>query len=188
MLGVSPSRPERPRRVASTGWRPSPRPVFGGGENPSVCVAHCGPRLLAPSPGRNHAGQESVSVTPACRACRSLGRVLPVAGNEGAACAHARVPRDPDFPRSPGGAYAPRSGRGAEREERGWVAVGSRAPPVRRRCPPRAVPPALPRLCRSRGPRPRRARRVRASLLLRAVWRSPRSPSPAAFPRLGSSG
>lgn len=63
--------------------------------------------------------------------------------------AHARVPRDPESPPLPeGGAHA--SGRGAEREERGWVAVGSRAPPVHRPCPPRAVPPALPRLCRSR--------------------------------------
>lgn len=77
----------------------------------------------------------------------------PWSGNErrGPRCAHARVPRDPEshpLPLPEGGAHA--SGRGAEREERGWVAVGSRAPPVHRPCPPRAVPPALPRLCRSR--------------------------------------
>ena len=60
VLGVALARPDCPMRVASAGC-PSPHPVFWGGKTRAFCVAHCGPRLLAPSPGRNHAGQESVS-------------------------------------------------------------------------------------------------------------------------------
>lgn len=184
MLGFAPARPDRPMRVALAGC-PSPRPVFFGGGKPGrLCLP------LRPAPPRSESGEEPRGarervVKPACRV--GAWDVLPVAGRGGAACAHARVPRGTPIPPLPRGCVcaSPRSVRGAEREERGWVAVGSRAPPVHRLCPPRAVPPALPRLCRSRGPRPRRARRVRASLVLCAVWRSPRSPLPGSVPTVG---
>ena len=175
-------------RVASAGC-PSPRPVFEGGENPSVCVARCGPRLLAPSPGRNHAGRESVVVTPACRV--GAWDVLPVAGNEGVACAHARVPRGPRSPRSPEGACVRASGRGAEPSGgRAGLGGGGLPGPTR--------PPSVPRRERSLPRFPvfavpadrglaARVACVRRSCCVPCGGRLA-PPSPAAFPRLGSSG
>lgn len=113
-----PARPDSPMRVASAGC-PSPRPVFGGGKNPSVCVC----RPLRPAPPRSESGEEPRGarervVTPACRPCRSLGRVT--RGGERRGRVRARPSAaGPRFPRSPEGACAPRSGRGAEREESG---------------------------------------------------------------------
>lgn len=121
---------------------------------------------MRPAPPRSESGEEPRGarervVTTACRARVGAWGVLPVAGNEGAACAHARVPRDPGSPRSPEGAHAPRSGRGAERKERGWVAVGSRAPPVHRPCPaasgPSRASPSLPFPRTAASPRASRA-------------------------------
>lgn len=178
-------------RAALAGF-PSPRPDFGGGKPERVLCARCGPRLPAPSPGRNHAGQER-----ACRdagvPCRSLGCCYARGRgtNEGGPrCAHARVPRDPEsHPTLPeGGAHA--SGRGAEREERAGLGGGGLPGPTRPPSVPAASGPSRPSpsLPFPR-PRPRRARRVRVSLVRRAVWSRLAPPrSPAAFPRSGSSG
>lgn len=103
---------------------------------------------------------------------------------------HARVPRDPGSPAPlPRGCVRASVGaRSRAGRERGWVAVGSRAPPVHRPCPPRAVPPALPRLCRSRDRGlAARVACVRRSCCVPCGGRLA-PPSPAAFPRLGSSG
>ena len=85
----------------------------------------------------------------------------------------------PRSPRSPEGDGAHASGRGAEREERGWVAVGSRVPPVRTvrarrerslpRFPVFAVPASAASPCASR---------ACVSLVAACRVESPRSPSP----------
>lgn len=55
--------------------------------------------------------------------------------------------------------------------------MGSRDPPAHRPCPPRAVPPALPRLCRSRGAASPCASRACVARVACRVG-SPRSPPP----------
>lgn len=107
--------------------------------------------------------------------------LLPVVGGRrGPRRARARAPRDPPrSPRSPEGDGAHASGRGAEREERGWVAVGSRVPPVRTvrarrerslpRFPVFAVPASAASPCASR---------ACVSLVAACRVESPRSPSP----------
>ena len=141
-------------------------------------------RPLRPAPPRSESGEEPRGARERCRdagvPCRSLGRVTRGGERRGRVRARPSAAGTP-IPPLPRGCVRTRlrSGRGAERGKNGagwrW-APGPHPPTVR--APPRAVPPALPRLCRSRGPRPRCARRVRASLVLCAVWRSPRSPPP----------
>ena len=148
-------------------------------------------RPLRPAPPRSESGEEPRGARERCRdagvPCRSLGRVTRGGERRGRVRARPSAAGTP-IPPLPRGCVRTRlrSGRGAERGKSGagwrW-APGPHPPTVR--APPRAVPPALPRLCRSRGPRPRCARRVRASLVLCAVWRSPRSPLPGSVPTVG---
>lgn len=181
-----PARPDSPMRVASAGC-PSPRPVFGGGKNPSVCVC----RPLRPAPPRSESGEEPRGarervVTPACRPCRSLGRVT--RGGERRGRVRARPSAaGPRFPRSAPPRVRARLGRGAEPSgKRAGLGGGGLPGPTRPPSVPAASGPsrASPSLPFPR-PRPRRARRVRASLVLCAVWRSPRSPLPGSVPTVG---
>lgn len=210
LVGPGPSRPPSVRKSAFSSdpmrgraWgRPiTPRPpdARSFGRVPLAASRLWGGKtraFVSPAAARASSLRVRGGTTRDERACRDAG--VPCVSEpgtcypwRGAKGPRARTPECRGTPVSP----APprvrtRLGRGAEpsgKSGAGWRwAPGPHPSTVG--APPRAVPPALPRLCRSRGPRPRRARRVRASLLLRAVWRSPRSPSPAAFPRLGSSG
>ena len=85
------------------------------------------------------------------------------------------------------------SGRGPKGGRTVWLAVvGSRVPPcrspsVRCSCPPRAAPPARPRVRRSRGADMRLCVHACVSLVLCRCGVASLS-SPAAFPRLGTTG
>lgn len=179
---VAPARPVAlPMRVALAGF-PSPRPDFWRGGNPSVCVDRCGPRLPAPSPGRNHAGRKRAcrdAGVPACRRAGAWDVVTPVVGEgRGPRCAHARVPRDPESPTPEGGGFAHASGRvePSGKSGAGWRwAPGPHPSTVRVRrerslplFPVFAVPASAASPCASRACVARAACRVE----------SPRSPSP----------
>lgn len=103
------------------------------------------------------------------RACRDVGvpcvsepgDVLPVAGNEGAACAHARVPRDPGFPPLPRGCV--RASVGA-RSRAGRAGLGggglpgpTRPPSVPAASGPSRASPSLPFPRTAASPRASRA-------------------------------
>lgn len=142
--------------------------------------ARCGPRLLAPSPGRNHAGQKR-----ACRdagvPCRSLGCCDPWSGKEGA-----RVVRMPERRGTPPGHPTPprgmvRAPRGAEpsgKSGAGWRwAPGSHPSDTVRARRERSLPPfpvfAVPASAASPC-----ASRACVSLVAACRVESPRSPSP----------
>lgn len=182
------ARPDRPMRVASAGC-PSPRPVFGGGKPERFLC-----RPLRPAPPRSESGEEPRGarervVTTACRARVGAWGVLPVAGNEGAACAHARVPRDPGSPAPP--RVRTHLGRDAE-PSGGRTGLGGGGLPGPTR------PPSVPRRERSLPRFPvfavpadrglaARVACVRRSCCVPCGGRLA-PPSPAAFPRLGRSG
>ena len=181
-----PGPPRDPPDARSSGRVPLAASRLLGGEPERLC-ARCGPRLLAPSPGRNHAGQKR-----ACRdagvPCRSLGCCYPWSGDEGA-----RVVRAPERRGTPPGHPAPprgmvRTPRGAEpsgKSGAGWRwAPGSHpsAPSVPAASGPSRASPSLP----FPRPRPRRARRVRVCRSLRrAVWSRLAPPLPGSVPTIG---
>ena len=176
---VAPARPvTRPMRVALAGF-PSPRPDFWGG-NPSVCVPAAARASSLRVRGGTTRGKRERAVTPACRA-GAWDVVTRGRGTKGpASCARPSAAGPPPVTPLPrGGWCAHASGRGAEREERGWVAVGSRVPPVRTvrarrerslpRFPVFAVPASAASPCASR---------ACVSLVAACRVESPRSPSP----------
>ena len=186
---VAPSRPvTRPMRVALAGF-PSPRPDFWGG-NPSVCVPAAARASSLRVRGGTTRGKRERAVTPACRA-GAWDVVTRGRGTKGpASCARPSAAGPPPVTPLPRGGWCARLGA-RSRAGRAGLGGGGLPGPTRphRPCPPRAVPPALPRLCRSRV----RGLAVRVACVCVARCGVPCGVaslplSPAAFPRSGSSG
>lgn len=150
----------------------------------ALSLAYRGPRLPAPSPGREHAARSGAVVVPVWYG--ALGRLL-VVGEEG-------VPRDAVL-FSPSLLRPSLPGRVAARFENGRVALWQSpgkphiVPRRGRRARPRRVRPFLSRASPSLpllATRTRRVCRVRVLLLVPCRCRSRlASSSPAAFLRLG---
>lgn len=186
---VAPARPvTRPMRVALAGF-PSPRPDFWGG-NPSVCVPAAARASSLRVRGGTTRGKRERAVTPACRA-GAWDVVTRGRGTKGpASCARPSAAGPPPVTPLPRGGWCARLGA-RSRAGRAGLGGGGLPGPTRphRPCPPRAVPPALPRLCRSRV----RGLAVRVACVCVARCGVPCGVaslplSPAAFPRSGSSG